>query len=325
MDFKNKDVLVAGGTGLIGQHLVILLLEAGANVRVVSMDHPSRANPHTEFRMMNLLDPGACRDACFGMDYVFNLLCSKGSPQLVREKPATMFDHNALLDMNMLRAARESCSEGILIASSLAVYAPSPVFDEDDIGPAPSRNDWYPGWAKRMGEMQAQAYQEQYPEFRISIVRPANTYGPWDDFASPAAMVVPSFIRRIEGGEDPFVLRGQPDAIRDIVYAKDVARGMFMAAEQEVVGGPINLGTGVGVSILGLIKTVIDVSGRDVQVILGDQQVSTGDSKRVLLIHRARKMGWKPEVSLRDGIRETFDWYRSHKKDKSRYDPFASL
>ena len=109
----------------------------------------------------------------------------------------------------------------------------------------PSENDKFPGWAKRVGELQAEAYAIEYGWKKVSIVRPANIYGPYDNFDPANSMVVPSLIRRALAGEDPLTVWGDGSPIRDFIHAEDVARGMMLAVEKGVTE-PINLGSGTG-------------------------------------------------------------------------------
>lgn len=320
--FKDKNVLVAGGTGLIGRPLVELLVGSGAKVRIASLDDPSRAHPEAEFRQSNLLIFKNCLDVCKGMDYVFNLLGVKGSPAMAATRPASYFVPTLTLDTNLMEAARQCGVERFLLASSIAVYAPAEIFSEDDVWTRfPSPNDWFPAWAKRMGELQADAYRIEYGWNKIAIVRPANVYGPYDNFDLDNAMVVPSFVRRVVSGENPLRVWGDGTARRDFVYAKDVACGMMLAMER-LPATPINLGSGTGVSIRELVDVIMKFADKKPDVVW-DLSRPMGDPVRVLDISRARSIGYEPKISLEEGIRETMEWYRKNRnKAHNRYDVF---
>lgn len=322
-DFRGRRVLVAGGTGLIGTPLVRRLIEdEGASVRIASLDDPRRAHSDAEFMPVNLLHHDACLRACEGMAYVFNLLCVKGSPDAVARHPATLFEHNLLLDLNLLRAARARGAEGFLLASSLAVYPPAESFREDDVWSGfPSRHDWFAGWAKRMGELQAEAYRTEFAWNRISVVRPANTYGPHDDFESPAAMVVPSLIRRVARGENPIVLRGGGAQVRDFIHADDVARGMILVARLGVAE-PVNLGGGTGITVREL-AGIVAACAEPPAAVIADDSPPAGDRVRVLDTSRARALGFVPRVPIAEGIRSTFEWFQATNGDpRGRFDAF---
>lgn len=321
MNFRGKKVLVAGGTGLIGTPLVEMLVSRGAEVYVVSRDDRSRAHPQCYFVNADLLDYENCLLACARMDYVFNLLCVKGSPVIAATKQATMLVSNLLLEVNLMRAARQAGVGGYLLASSLAVYPPAEVFYEQNARTDfPSKNDLFPGWAKLTGELQAEAYLLEYG-FKSSIVRPANTYGPLDDFWSEGAMVIPSLIRRISGGENPLMLAGDGMQVRDFIYSGDVARGMLYVAENEIFE-PVNIGSGVGVPIRNLVGYIAEAAGF-VPDVVWDTSRPSGDRMRVLDTTRLKSYGFRPGIDLRDGIAETVRWYRDNKdKSNTRFNHF---
>ena len=149
---------------------------------------------------------------------------------------------------NMMAAAMETGVEWYLYTSSVGVYGEAEVFKEDDVWKKfPSKNDWYGGWSKRMGEVQAEAYAVQNGKSNVSIVRPANVYGPYDNFDTKSAMVIPSLIRKAHENEFLSVW-GDVAPIRDFIYAEDVARGMLHMVKNEVTE-PVNLGSGTGVTI----------------------------------------------------------------------------
>ncbi len=313
-NFKGKRVLVAGGAGLIGTPLHKMLIEAkDAEVTVVSLDNRMRVHPKARFLQLDMIDLKNCKKACFGMDYVFNLLCLKGSPRAIREKPATFFDANIYLDLNLLRAAQWCGVKGFLLASSLAVYPPAEVFFEDDAAneKLPSKNDRFAGFAKLAGEVQAQAYMVEH-ELTVSIVRPATTYGPYDAVDSEKSMVVPSFIKRAVSGENPFRGRGDGSVVRDVIFSEDVARGMIHVAKCEETR-PINLGSGIGYTTKELAEAVVGALENPSEIVWDGTQ-SVGDKKRVLDTSRAKSIGFSPQVTLEDGVRRTIEWYRANKK-----------
>lgn len=322
MFFKDKKVLVAGGTGLIGIPLVEMLLAQGARVRISSLDDPSRANPKAEFKRADLTLLENCLDVCEDMDYVFNLLCVKGSPAVTTTKPASFFTPMILFNTNLMEAARRSRAEGFLFASSIAVYSPAEIFYEDDVWKTfPSPNDRFAGWAKRMGELQAEAYRIEYGWKNITIVRPANVYGPYDNFDSINAMVVPSLVKRAVSGENPMVVWGDGSSERDFIHAKDVAAGMLLAAEK-APGQVLNLGSGYGLSIKKLVQTIVSQSEAKAEIVW-DASKPLGDKKRILDISRARAIGFKPAITIEEGIKDVMRWYKENRGQTSkRYDIF---
>jgi len=321
--FKDKKVLVTGGTGLIGRPLVEMLLEQGAKVRIASLDDPSRANPKAEFIKTDLTRFENCLEACKGMDFVFHLAGIKGSPAMTSKKPASFFIPTILFNTNMMEAARQNGVQRYMFTSSIGVYSPAEVFKEDDVWKTfPSENDRFAGWAKRMGELQAQAYKIEYGWEDISIVRPANVYGPYDNFDPNNAMVIPSLIKRAMDGENPLEVWGDGTPIRDFIHARDVARGMIFALEKNVQE-PINLGSGIGVSVKEIVEIITNNLEKKPEIVW-DTSKPSGDKKRLMDISRAIKLGWKPEIPIEQGIKEVMEWYKKNKDitDK-RYNVFT--
>jgi len=312
--YKGKKVLVTGGTGLIGRPLVEMLIDRGAKVFVVSLDDPSRAPYGCTFVRADLREFSNCISVCKDMDIIFHLAGIKGSPKMTAKQPASFFVPTITFNTNMMEAARRQGVLRYLFTSTVGVYAPAEIFYEDDVWKTfPSENDRFAGWAKRMGELQAQAYKIEYGWDKIAIVRPANVYGPYDNFDPDTAMVIPSLIKRALDFENPLVVWGDGSPIRDFIYSKDVARGMIMALEKGV-NVPVNLGSGTGVTIKELAESIAKlVPGGPVKIVW-DKTKPKGDKKRLMDTTRAKKLlGFKPLTSLEQGMRETMEWYLNNK------------
>lgn len=321
--FQGKKVLVTGGTGLVGTPLVEMLIERGANVRVASLDDPARAHPKADFHRVNLMKFDNCLKVCEGMEIVFHVAGIKGSPAMTAIKPASFFVPTITFNTNMMEAARQAGAQRYLFTSTNGVYAPAEVMREDDVWKTfPSPNDKFAGWAKRMGELQAESYQIEYGWKGVSIVRPANVYGPYDNFDPNNAMVIPSLIRRAVDGEDPLVVWGDGSAIRDFIHARDVARGMLRAIEKEITE-PFNLGSGIGTSIKELVEIVVSNLDSKPKVVW-DTTKPAGDRRRVLDTTRAKSFGFEPSISIREGVRSTVKWYQENRgKTDQRYNVFT--
>lgn len=322
--YKNKRVLVTGGTGLIGHHLVDLLLEQGAQVTAVSLDDSSRAPKGATFKQADLREFHHCLEVCHDQEIVFQLAGVKGSPAMATKRPASFFVPTIMFSINMMEAARRCQIERFLFTSSVGVYAPAEVFHEDDVWRTfPSPHDKHPGWAKRICELQAEAYQIEYGWNSISIVRPANVYGPYDNFDPANAMVIPSLIKRVVDGENPLTVWGDGSSIRDFIHAKDVARGMMLAVEQGI-NQPINLGSGTGVTIKEIAEIVAQYAPNGPVKVVWDTSKPSGDAKRIMDMARAHSYGFKPIVSIEEGIKETIHWYvKNQQTANNRYNPFT--
>ena len=293
IDFKDKNVLVTGGNGMIGQALVELLYDTtSANIMVADL-------PNVDLR-----DRKDCKAVCEGQDIVFHLAGIKGSPQRCMEAPASFSVPMIQFNANMIEAAYNAGVEWFLYTSSVGVYHPTEVFVEDDVWKTfPSENDWYAGWAKRIGEMNVQAYMREHNWNQCSIVRPANVYGPNDNFGE-WSMVVPSLIKKAYEN-DVLEVWGDGSPIRDLIYSEDVARGMLHMVENEVIE-PVNLGSGMGVTIKEIAEVIAKYFDKE---IVWDTTKPMGDMKRLMSMNRAESYGFKPMVDLKSGLEKTINWY----------------
>jgi len=320
--FENQKVLVTGGSGMIGRSLVNLLLQRGAIVTIADLTKPVDLPESVEFTQVDLRFFDNCLDICKGKDYVFHLAGVKGSPKMCIEQPVDFMVPMLQFNTNMTQAAFESNVKWYLYTSSVGVYSPAEVFYEESVWSTfPSPNDKYAGWAKRIGELQTETYSKQYGWDRISIVRPANVYGPYDNFNPQNAMVIPSLIRKAQES-DVLEVFGDGTPIRDFIYADDVAKGMLKVVENKITE-PINLGSGGGHSIKNLVDIILKYSGRNIEVKwLSD--MPSGDAKRLMSTERMEKHGLGNHVSLDEGIKLTTEWFLNNKEiiDK-RYNPFV--
>ncbi len=321
--FENQKVLVTGGSGMIGRSLVNLLLKRGAIVTVADLTKPVNLPEGVEFTQVDLRFFDNCLDICKGKDYVFHLAGVKGSPKMCIEQPVDFMVPMLQFNTNMTQAAFESNVKWYLYTSSVGVYSPAEVFYEESVWETfPSPNDKYAGWAKRIGELQTETYSKQYGWDKISIVRPANVYGPYDNFNPNNAMVVPSLIRKAQES-DVLEVFGDGSPIRDFIYSDDVARGMLYVVENKITE-PINLGSGGGYSIKNLVNLVLKYSGRNIPIKwLTD--APSGDKKRLMSVEKMKKHGLETSVSLEEGIKLTTNWFLNNKEilDK-RYNPFVN-
>ena len=308
--FKDQNVLVTGGSGMIGRQLVNLLLERGAKVYVADLNEPINMPSEIIFKKVDLRNFDSCKSICEGMDYVFSLVGIKASPKVTLEQPFDIMGPMMQFNTNMIEAALTTPSvKWFLYTSTVGVYTPAEIFYEDDVWNGyPSRNDWYGGWAKRMGELQCEAYEKQHGEGKCSIIRPANVYGPYDNFDPKNSMVVPSLIRKA-AENDIIEVWGDGSSIRDFVHAKDVARGMVFAVENKITK-PLNIGSGSGVSIKQLVEIVAKYFGKEIKW-LTDKP--SGDAKRIFSMERAKSYGFKNEVSLKDGVIDAIEWFIANK------------
>jgi nucleoside-diphosphate-sugar epimerase len=225
-----------------------------------------------------------------------------------------MFRSNALLNLNVLEAVRKKDVEGCLIVSSACVYPrnsliPTPETEGFKDDPEPSNFGY--GWAKRLAEVQARSYFEEYG-MRIAIVRPYNTYGPRDHFESQTGHVIPSLIRRVFDEEDPLVVWGNGDQSRAFVYVTDVVEGMLLATEKYPLADPVNIGSAEETKIRDLASLVLESSGKELEIVF-DSDKPSGQDRRCPDLRKAQeRLGYAPKVGLARGLVETVSWYRQH-------------
>ncbi|MHC1729365.1 MAG: NAD-dependent epimerase/dehydratase family protein [Syntrophobacteraceae bacterium] len=303
--FAGMNCLVTGGTGLIGRQVVNLLCGWGARVRIVTLDRIS-VHEKAEHVLGDLTNFELCKDVTKGMDFVFHLAGIKGSIEVTKSKPASFFVPLLMFNTNVLEACRLNTVKKVVYTSSIGAYQSAEVFREDEGTDGPPM-DMFPGWAKRMAELQIKAYQAQYGLTNFAVVRPCNVYGPGDNFDPENAMVIPTLMHRIHNKENPVVVWGDGSAVRDFAFSRDVAEGVILALYHGTAGGFVNLGSGTGVSIRELVETLqsfLDFNCRF------DATKPAGFPKRVMDISLARDLiGYSPATSLLDGLRETWEWF----------------
>ena len=299
---------------MVGREISMLLVNAGAHVRVISLDQV-KIHRKVDHVYGDLTNFSFCRDQIKDMDYVFHVAGIKGSVKVTLEKPASFFVPLLMINTNVLEASRLNKVPKLVYTSSIGAYASAEVFKEDDKGGQGPPLDMYPGWAKRMAEVQIKAYKEQYG-IEWSVVRPCNIYGPGDNFDPENAMVIPSLMMRIHRGEDPLLVWGDGSAVRDFAFSRDVAEGIILALHYGTRGNYINLGSGKGVSIKELVETLHEFIEFNYEF---DTTRYPGFPKRVMDISRAREwIDYNPTTSLSDGLKETWSWFQANQDEYLR-------
>ena len=315
--YAGKQVVVAGGAGFIGSHLVELLINRGAAVTVPVRTTTNRENlraVHDQIRFItaNLFDPDATRRAVAHAEILFDLTMSQRSGIIhSAQHHASMFRDTMVPFLNLLEAARESGVERTLVMSSACVYprearVPTPESEGFNGSPDPA-NEGY-GWAKRMEEYAATAYAQEYG-MPIAIARATNTYGPRDKFFNPEIQVIPSLIRRLVQGENPFTVWGSGRQTRSFIYVQDLVRALLDLCERYAVADPVNLGSHEEVSIADLARLLIELLSVKTRLVF-DASKPEGHARRFGDISKAESViDFQPRVSLRDGLRQTISWY----------------
>ena len=288
---KNKSALVIGASGMVGTALMKVLGRSKKYFLIKGVD--------IETDMTIKSNTEIIKD----YDHIYHLAGKKGSPQTAKERPA---DYLPMLqfDTNIIEAVGKYKPEWFLYTSSIGVYPPMEVYEEDKVWhEVPSENDKIPGYIKRMGELSCYAIRATHGYENISIVRPANIYGPNDNFGKNS-MVIPALIKK--GCEDDVInVWGDGSPTRDFIYCEDVALGMLHMVENKV-NHTVNLGSGEGVKISDIANTIGTHFDKEVKY---DKSKPNGDMKRLMSMKRANDFGFTPKTSLNDGIQKTIEWY----------------
>ena len=314
-NFRDKKVLVTGGTGLIGKQVVDILVDAEARVSIVSLDR-LKPNNKAKYIYGDLTDFGFCKKITKNVDFVFHIAGIKGSINVTKKKPASFFVPLLMMNTNLLDASRINKVKKVVYTSSIGAYSPAAIFKESSDPNLEFKEppmDMFPGWAKRMAELQIRAYQIEYGLENFAVVRPCNVYGPGDNFDPENAMVIPSLMAKIERGDDPVIIWGDGSAVRDFLYSKDAAEGIILALYWGTKEKFVNLGSGKGYSIKKLVRTFNKIVDFNYKF---DTKKPSGFPKRVMDISLAKKIiKWEPKTPLEDGLKETWQWFIKNKKE----------
>jgi len=331
MTWENRKVLVTGGASFIGSALVEALVERNAKVRVVDSLSSGRLENiqegvekcTVEFIQANLLDEGVADKVTQGMDVVYHLAADHGGRGYVDLHQAACAT-NLALDGRLFRACFKAKVLKVVYASSGCVY---PNYLQEDpnktlyltenmVGPPYDADNMY-GWAKLMGEMTLRAYYKDWG-MKSASCRYFTVYGErGHENHSVIAMIARAFIR-----QDPFVVWGNGEQIRNWTHVSDIVSGTILAAEKIDDGTAINLGTMERTSVIDAVYEVLRYTGHKAKIEL-HPEMPTGPMNRVADNFLAKKLlGWEPKVRFVDGLHRTIDWYFS---TKSRETVIATL
>ena len=316
--WQGKKVLVTGGCSFIGSHLADALVERNASVRIAddlssgtlaNIKHLLDRNA-VEFLETDLLSPGAAERAVEGMEHVFHLAANHGGRGYIDLHQAAC-STNLALDGLMIRAAHGGGVEKFTFASSGCVYPehlqhdPKEVLylSEDLVQPPYAADNLY-GWAKLMCELTLQAYHRDYG-FKCASLRYFTAYGERClENHAVIAMIARAFVK-----QDPFIVWGTGEQIRNWTYVSDIVDGTILAAEKIDDGTAVNLGTRERTRVIDAAKEILRRTGVTA-TILPDPSKPTGPYNRVCENSLARKLlGWEPKVSFSDGLDRTIQWY----------------
>ena len=304
---EDKNILITGGTGMIGSHLVELLSKT-SKVRITShkRDIPYEINPKkVEILHGDLTDKEFSDKAVKGIDYVFHLAAYTGGLGRTTVYPASTLTPNLIMDGNVIDSAK---NENVVYPDL------EKDFSEDDawIDNPPQMHASY-SWSKRMGELQAISHSKEYG-MNVAIVRPANSYGPREIIDPNHSHVIGALILKALSKKKPFVIWGDGSPIREYIFANDAARGMILALEKYCEADPINLSSGETVTIKDLAEKILRICDYNPEIVF-DESKPMGQSRRVLKNDKAANaLGFNALTSLDEGLKSTINWVKNNIK-----------
>lgn len=306
--FEDKKILVTGGAGFLGGNVVRELVSKGADPGDIIVPRSRDAD---------LREWENCVDIVRDMDIVIHLAAKVGGIGYNQQYPGSLFYDNAIMGIQLMEAARQADVGKFVAVGTICAYpkfTPVP-FREDEIwnGYPEETNAPY-GLAKKMMLVQSQAYRQQYG-FNSIYLLPVNLYGPGDNFDPSSSHVIPALIKKFTdavkaGNSDQTVeVWGTGSASREFLYVGDAARGIVLATEKYDKPDPVNLGSGMEITIKDLVSKISAITGFEGEIVW-DKTKPDGQPKRCLDVSRARKeFGFEAGMGFDEGLKRTVEWY----------------
>lgn len=313
MDLKNKKILITGGAGFLGSFVVEKILKRGVPPGNIFIP---RSNDYdlTKWEM--------CKKVVNNQDVIIHLASKVGGIGLNREKPGELFYDNLMMGVQLMEASRQAGVEKFVAVGTICAYpkfTPVPFKEENLWKGYPEETNAPYGLAKKMLLVQAQAYRQQYG-FNAIYLLPVNLYGPRDNFNPRSSHVIPALIKKIvdakEGNKDYIEVWGTGSATREFLYVDDAAEAIVLATEKYKKGEPVNLGSGMEISIKNLVQflcELLDYRGE----IRWDNSKPDGQPRRMLDTSKAEEeFGFKAKTNFEKGLRATIEWYLTERGNK---------
>ena len=325
MNLKNKRVLVTGADGFIGSQLVETLLDEGCNVKAFTyynsfnswgwLDTFSREKlKDIEVFSGDIRDPNGVRTAVKETDVIFHLAALIAIP-FSYYSPDSYIETNIRGTLNVLQACRDYNIERVVVTSTSEVYGTAQYVPIDEKHPLQGQS---PYSASKIGA--DKITESFFCSFGTPVVtaRPFNTYGP----RQSARAVIPTIITQLLNGKDDIML-GSIHPTRDFNYVRDICKGFIhLAQSDEAIGKEVNIGSGTEISIGSLAKLLIELTGKDVEIVSEDirKRPDKSEVERLVCDNRLIKeiTGWSPQITLREGLLNTIEWFKD-KENLKRY------
>jgi len=313
-----KKVIVTGGAGFLGSHLVEWLVRGG---QAGMPAPPCRAEDifvprSAEYDLTREADVIRLYDE-YPADIVIHLAAVVGGIGANREHPGSFCYKNLVMGAMLMEHARRSSVEKFVAIGTICAYpkfTPVPFKEADLWNGYPEETNAPYGLAKKMMLVLSQAYRQEYG-FRSIYLLPVNLYGPRDNFDPASSHVIPALIRKCveakEAGRDTVEVWGTGRATREFLYVDDAAEAIALAAERYDGPEPVNIGAGFEISIQDLAELIARLAGFEGRLVW-DTTKPDGQPRRSLDTSRAEQLfGFRARTALEDGLRKTIDWYQS--------------
>ena len=330
--WQDKRVIVTGGAGFLGSFVVEKLQQRGAAEIIVprSSNYDLREiNAIRELLHDTSLPKSDGRPSA--VDIVIHLAARVGGIGANREHPAEFFYDNLMMSVPLLHESWHAGVDKFVAIGTVCAYpkhTPVPFTEEDLWDGYPEETNAPYGLAKKMLLVQSQAYRQQYG-FNSIFLLPVNLYGPRDNFDLESSHVIPALIRKcVEAKEqgDPstsseqaqIVAWGTGSPTREFLYVEDAAEGILLATERYDQSAPVNLGSGMEISIKELMELIADLTGFDGKIVW-DTTKPGGQPRRCLDTSKAEEFfGFRAETPFEEGLRKTIEWYRSQQEARNQ-------
>ena len=303
--WTDKRIVVTGGAGFLGSHLVEKLYEAGAGIFI-----PRSA----QYDLQTELGTRAMFERAGHIDVLFHLAATVGGIGANMRYPADFLYQNTIMNSLVVEYARRFEVAKFVGVGSVCAYpkwVPTPFVEENLFEGYPEETNAPYGISKRVLLVHLQAARRQYGFQGIYLI-PTNLYGPRDQFDLETSHVIPALIRKISEAKkagQPLTVWGTGKASRDFLYVEDAADALMLAAQRYNGIEPVNLGSGEEVTILGLVNMLADIMEFDGEVVW-DGSKPDGQPRRALNSGRAyREFNWAATTRLREGLKRTVEWW----------------
>lgn len=311
-------VLVAGGGGFIGSHLVRRLAGQGVAVRAaIYQQAPRIRTPQAEYVKADLRSLDECRRVVENVDTVYMCAAVTSGAAVMRQNPLSHVTPNIVMNAHMLEAAYQAGVKKFVFISSGAAYPPTgdrPVREDEMLAGEPYDAYFPVAWMKRYTEILCRTYGEKIAKpMSCIVVRPSNVFGPYDKFDFATSHVTAALIRRVVERQTPLTVWGSGNDIRDLLYIEDFLDGLQLAAVQSDPYFAVNICSGAGHSVKGILAELLRLDGFDNADVRFDASKPSTIPVRLIDGTLAReRLGFTPKLSLAEGLKRTMAWYREN-------------